>query len=90
MNANAFLELAGEWCTGIREGEWRSAVSRAYFAAFHVARRILRQGGFVVPQGDRAHAYLWLRLANSGHPDVDQAGNDAPAPPPPSLPRWSA
>ncbi len=71
MNANEFLELAGEWCTGAREGEWRSAASRAYYAAFHVARQILQQSGFNVPQGEQAHGYLWLRLANSGHPDVD-------------------
>jgi uncharacterized protein (UPF0332 family) len=76
MNADEFLELAGEWCTGTREGEWRSAVSRAYFAVFHIARRLLQRIGFEVAQGDRAHSYLWMRLANAGHPDVIQAGND--------------
>ena len=28
-----------------------------------------------MPRADRAHAYLWLRLANAGHPDVELAGN---------------
>jgi uncharacterized protein (UPF0332 family) len=37
MNPHDFLEVANEWLTGIREAEWRSAVSRAYYAAFHVA-----------------------------------------------------
>lgn len=41
-----------------------------------MARRLLRQAGFAVPQADQAHASLWLRLANSGHPDVQQAGRD--------------
>jgi uncharacterized protein (UPF0332 family) len=76
MNPQEFLDLADEWSTGAREGEWRSAVSRAYYAAFHVARDLFRQGGFTVPQGDQAHAYLWLRLGNAGHPDVQRAGND--------------
>jgi hypothetical protein len=34
----------------------------------------LRQGGFRVPDAERAHGYLWLRLSNSGHPDVNKAG----------------
>jgi uncharacterized protein (UPF0332 family) len=53
-----------------------AAVSRAYYAVFHTARRLLRQCGFVVPRADQAHAYLSLRLANSGHPDVQDAGRD--------------
>src|SRR5947209_2642605 len=61
--------------TGVREVDWRSAVSRAYYAAFHTARDLLRRCGFVVPRADRAHAYLQMRLFNSGHLDVSQAGN---------------
>jgi uncharacterized protein (UPF0332 family) len=76
MNPRQFLDLAEEWATGLTEGEWRSAVSRAYYAAFHVACILLRQCSFAVPQADRAHSYLWLRLANCGHPDLAQAGED--------------
>jgi hypothetical protein len=60
MSPREFLEVADEWATGTREAEWRPAVSRAYYAAFHGARAVLQQAGFVVPQGDQAHAYLWL------------------------------
>ncbi len=76
MNPEEYLELAAEWVNGDREGEWRSAVSRAYYAVFHVASQLLTQAGFAVPDSERAHAYLWRRLANSGHPDVQRAGND--------------
>lgn len=76
MNPRDFLEVAQTLITGASEAEWRSAVSRAYYAAFHVAQRLLEQCGFAVPQAERAHGYLWLRLANSGHMDVQQAGND--------------
>jgi uncharacterized protein (UPF0332 family) len=73
MNPDEFLDLAGELATGAREGDWRTTASRAYYAAFHVARRLLRGAGFQVPQADRAHAYLWMRLNNSGHPDIVNA-----------------
>ncbi len=58
------------------EAEWRSATSRAYYTAFHVARQLLEQCGFTVPRADQAHTYLSARLANSGHPDVSNAGHD--------------
>jgi hypothetical protein len=50
-------------------------VSRAYSAAFHLARTLLRRCGFQPPEQDQAHAYLWRRLANSGHPEIQAAGN---------------
>jgi uncharacterized protein (UPF0332 family) len=74
MDETGFLDLADTLSTGSHESEWRSAISRAYYAAFHKARRLLRQSGFTVPRGDLAHAYLWKRLSNSGHPDVNHIG----------------
>jgi uncharacterized protein (UPF0332 family) len=76
MNPRDFLEVADELAAGTREAEWRSAVSRAYYAAFHQTRNVLRQFGFSIPVANQAHAYLWLRLANSGQPDLKQAGAD--------------
>ena len=74
MNPRDFLDVADALVTGDTEAEWRSAVSRAYYAAFHVARRLFQDCGFAVPRADAAHGYLWLRLANSGHPDVQNTG----------------
>ncbi len=74
MKARDFLNVAYELLEGNHESHWRSAVSRAYYAAFHAARDLLVQCGFTVPQEERAHAYLRMRLMNSGHPDVVQAG----------------
>src|SRR5262249_22533211 len=76
MNPRDFLNVAAALIAGPSEADWRTAGSRAYYAAFHVARNLLRQCGFVVPKADQAHAYLWLRLANCGHPDVTKAGDD--------------
>ncbi len=71
-----FLTLAETWITGATEAEWRSAVSRAYYGAFHEARRLFRDLGFRVPRSDQAHAYLWLRLSNCGAAPVILAGSD--------------
>lgn len=75
MDETGFLELADELSIGSRPADWRTAISRAYYAAFHKARTLLRRSGFHVPDAERAHAYLWLRLHNSGHPDVNNAGD---------------
>jgi uncharacterized protein (UPF0332 family) len=74
MDETGFLELADELSTGSRQADWRTASSRAYYAAFHKARTLLQQGGFRVPDAEQAHAYLWRRLSNSGQPDVNDAG----------------
>jgi uncharacterized protein (UPF0332 family) len=79
MDGRDFLTLALSLAKGTTEAEWRSAASRAYYAAFHVARKILSQCGFTVPRGDRAHAYLWLRISNSKNATVDKAGRDLKA-----------
>lgn len=76
IEATDFLTLAETWIQEDSEAEWRCAVSRAYYAAFHTTRAFLRDLGFSVPRADRAHAYLWLRLSNSGHPLVQLAGSD--------------
>jgi uncharacterized protein (UPF0332 family) len=75
MDFREFLTLARTLAAGGTEAEWRSAVSRAYYAAFHVARELLLGLNFLVPQADRAHSHRWLRLANAGVPDVQVAGN---------------
>ena len=74
MDFRDYLTLADTLAKGTTEAEWRSACSRAYYSAFHVARRLLLGLGFRVPQADRAHGYLWLRLSNAAHADVVKAG----------------
>jgi uncharacterized protein (UPF0332 family) len=74
MNGRDFLTLAVQLSKESTEAAWRSAVSRAYYAVFHVARDLLAVLGFTVPYGDRAHSYLWMRLSNSSDPDIEDAG----------------
>lgn len=75
MDFRDFLSLANTLAKGTTEAEWRSACSRGYYAAFHVARQLLLDLGFQVPQADRAHGYLWLRLSNAGVAEVMKAGS---------------
>jgi uncharacterized protein (UPF0332 family) len=75
MNGRDFLLVAYDLLDGLREADWRSAASRAYYAAFHAARDFMLAAGFSTPLAERAHAYLWHRLANSGHPDIVALGN---------------
>ena len=75
MDFRDYLSLSITLANGSIEAEWRSAVSRAYYAAFHVARQLLMGLSFAVPSADRAHGYLWMCLANAGQADVEAAGN---------------
>ncbi len=74
MNFRDFLAVASNLAAGDEEAEWRSAVSRAYYAVFHVACEWLHGLGFQVPRADRAHAYLWRRLSNCGDAPISNAG----------------
>ena len=74
MTGRDFLAVAKQLAAGGTEAEWRSAISRAYYAAFHVARELLEDLRFTVPHADRAHAYLSRRLANCGQARIQQGG----------------
>ncbi len=70
-----FLKVAERSAIGATESDWRTAVSRAYYAAFHEARDFLAALGFQTPRADLAHAFLWRRLQNGGHARLALAGS---------------
>lgn len=76
MTGSDFLPLANRLATASSEPDWRTAISRAYYAAFHVARQLLEELGFRVPWADRAHAYLTMRLNNCGDAQIQHAASD--------------
>jgi uncharacterized protein (UPF0332 family) len=76
MTGHDFLSLALALAAGATEAEWRTAGSRAYYAAFHIARDLFRSLGFAVPRADAAHKYLAFRLQNCGRAELQQAGRD--------------
>jgi len=76
MNGSDFLLVAIRLAVAGTEADWRTAVSQAYYATFHVARRLFADLQFLVPRADRAHQYLVFRLSNCGEAPVEQAGRD--------------
>lgn len=76
MTGADFLTLASRLAAAPTEAEWRTATSRAYYAAFHAARDLFRSFGFRVPHADQAHQYLYVRLFNCLNPVVVSAAVD--------------
>jgi uncharacterized protein (UPF0332 family) len=74
MIGSDFLTVAQSLANNKTEAAWRSSVSRAYYAAFHVARDLMRGVGFGVPQSEKAHTHLEQRLSNCGDAIVERAG----------------
>lgn len=56
------------------EASYRSAVSRAYYGAFHLAGAFLSQLGFSIPRGSGAHGWIPQALIGSGQHDAAEAG----------------
>lgn len=62
MIHDEFLSVANELAQGITEGHWRSAVSRAYYAAYHRTRFMIEAAGGNMPAGERCHEQLASKL----------------------------
>ena len=52
----------------------RSAISRAYYGAFHLAKSLLERLETRPPRNANAHVFIQHRLANCGHPVAVEAG----------------
>jgi uncharacterized protein (UPF0332 family) len=66
LHWNEFLSTAYRLASGATEGDWRSAVSRAYYAVFHRFREWLYRHGIDVGKGGSAHSSLYMGLNNCG------------------------
>lgn len=71
MNGRDFLPTARRLAGGRDEADWRSAASRAYYAA----RDLLTAFHFTTPRADHAHEYLYRRLNNCGERAVQDAAD---------------
>ena len=70
MDGQDFLKTARRLLTGSDESDWRSAVSRAYYAMFHMACDLCRAHGLDLGQGGQVHHNLYVGLNNCGQPIV--------------------
>lgn len=66
MQWHEFQDTAGRLARGSTEGDWRSAVSRAYYGVFHFFREFLLTNGVDVGQGGASHSNLYVGLNNCG------------------------
>lgn len=76
MTGRDYIALAKRLLASADEASWRSAVSRAYYGAFHLGIDFFSALNFRVPQSDKAHAYLWMRLQNCGDAALVAVGSD--------------
>lgn len=60
-----FVTLARDLAQRHDEASQRSAVSRAYYAAFCSARNQLRQEKEAIPRTDKVHQVVWERFESS-------------------------
>ena len=75
MTGDDFIDLAGKLATSADEATLRSAVSRAYYGAFHLALEFLEEIERPVPRNTNAHVLVARKLQNAGQPDAYRAGS---------------
>lgn len=76
MNAKDYFDLAQKLAQMRTEAAIRSAISRAYYAAFHFGKNLLVEGlGFNLPKDAAAHDKLYLLLNNSGNKSAEEAAD---------------
>src|SRR5206468_1897350 len=78
MNPRDFLDLAGNLAASAAptSAELRTAISRAYYAAYHVAVALLKKMGVHLPGGWEAHRLVGEALRNGGDAKVSAASRD--------------
>lgn len=74
MSPADFLMLARELATGNRETDWRSAASRAYYAAFHSALGMAVRCGVRFGKSSAAHEKVAYCLVNCSDDELKAAG----------------
>ena len=72
MDGNGFIALAGKLAVApaADEATYRTAVSRAYYGAFHVARSFLEELGFQPVRNANVHGFVAQYLIASQQTDA--------------------
>jgi hypothetical protein len=70
MHWSDFQDTAERLADGQSEGDWRSAISRSYYAVFHFFREFLLSNGLDVGRGGQSHFNLYRGLLNCGFAQV--------------------
>jgi hypothetical protein len=70
MQWSDFRDTAERLGQGATEGDWRSGISRAYYAVFHFFHQFLQSNGLDIGRGGQSHFNLYSGLLNCGFPQV--------------------
>jgi len=76
MNPRAFHILADALAHGRGPAEFRSAISRAYYAVYLVAVETLATTGWRISKGPAGHADVQRCLSNCGDRAIEKIGSD--------------
>ncbi len=76
MEAKTFFTFAQKLVQMRDEPALRSAVSRAYYAAYHFSIGLVREIGFQFEKGAPAHEKIYQYLRNTQMQDAVSAAND--------------
>ncbi len=76
MTGRDFVICSEQFARGSSEAELRSAVSRAYYGAFHEALALLRACGVWLPRTEQVHVKVGYCLRDCGDPYAMKAGRE--------------
>jgi uncharacterized protein (UPF0332 family) len=74
MTGDEFVVCAERLARSSAEADLRSAVSRAYFGAFHAARSLLQDSGVRLPKTEQVHVKVGFCLQDCGEANAGHAG----------------
>lgn len=74
MTGDDFVVCAERLARSSAEADLRSAVSRAYFGAFHAARSLLQESGVRLPKTEQVHVKVGFCLQDCGEANAGRAG----------------
>ena len=75
MGPREFHRRASQLVGGTSPAEFRTAISRAYYATYNVAVEILQDMGFRINKGPAGHGDVQNRLSNCGDAEVMGVGS---------------
>jgi hypothetical protein len=68
MTGNDFITVAGKIAASYSDpASCRTAIGRAYYGAFHLAKSFLAEVGTQPPRNSNAHVFIQHRLAGCSH-----------------------
>lgn len=76
FNWSAYLQLATQLSGSPNEAEKRTAISRAYYYAFHVANDFLRANKVALNPKLAGHERVWAVYIKSSRPECVKIGTD--------------